>query len=131
MGKATMFTLMFAGLILVFYFTGLLQDTPNSVLLNLLLNPTALPTSSLLSQVALAVGGVVTAGVIIVGIFTGNLELAVMGSLTIWLLGVFWDILKVFSIVKDSVDSSIALLLFSPLFIVWVMTMVEWWRGKD
>lgn len=129
MGKLTTYILMMSGLTLLFYFTGLTDNTINSTLLTLLLNPSNLSTSALGTQISLVLIGIATAGIVI-GFFSQNSELILIAPFTIWLLGVLWDFLSVANKVY-SVNPVIAILFFSPLLLLFGVTIVEFWRGRD
>lgn len=130
MGKLTTYIIIMSGLMLLFYFTGLLGDTPNSALLDYLLSTEELGTSSFNTQLLLVLEGIVAVGIIVAAVFSLNVELVLMGTLAIWLMNLFWDFLKVFMAVY-SVNPVIAMLLFSPVMILYGVTIVEWWRGRD
>lgn len=129
MGKLTTYILMMSGLTLLFYFTGLTDNTINSTLLTLLLNPSNLSTSALGTQISLVLIGIATAGIVI-GFFSQNSELILIAPFTIWLLGVLWDFLSVANKVY-SVNPVISILFFSPLLLLFGVTIVEFWRGRD
>lgn len=130
MGKLTTYILIMSGLMVLFYFTGLLENTGSSTLLGMLLDPAGYKTSSLNTQILLVLTGIATAGIIVIGIVTHNVELALMGTLAIWILNLLWDFVAVFNKVYSS-NPVIAILLFSPILFLFGVTVVEWWRGRD
>ena len=130
MGKLAIYILVMSGLMLLFYSTGLLENTGSSTLLNMLLDPAGYKTSSLNTQLLLVLTGIATAGIIVIGILTRDVELALMGSLAIWILNLLWDFIAVFNIVY-SLNPIIAILLFSPVLLLYGVTVVDWWRGRD
>ena len=132
MGKLTTYILVMSGLMILFYFTGLLENTGSSTLLDMLLNPAEYSSedSEFSVQLLLVLGGIATAGIIVIGIVTHNVELALMGTIAIWILNLLWDFLAVFNKVYSS-NPVIAILLFSPVLFLFGITIIEWWRGRD
>lgn len=129
MGKFTTYILIMTGTIIISYFAGILPpETANSTLLNLVLDPQAYQNSALTLKAILAIEGITAAAIIVGFAISGNLELGVMTSATLFLLNLFWDILAIFNI-AFAVNEVFALFLFSPLMFLWVVTTIEWWRG--
>ncbi len=140
MGKMTTYMIMMSGLMLLFYFGGLLTvcfddglcegTTVNSVLLNLLLKPERMKSLTLGIKVILTLQGALASLIIAVGIFIKDVRLAVMGSLAIYFFNLGWDFLAVFTVVRE-VAPVLAVLLFAPVLLVYVLTIVDWWMGRD
>jgi len=140
MGKLTTYIIMMSGLMLLFYLTGLIQEctndglcettTPNSQLLNLVLKPQDISLTTLETNVELAIAGVGVVLVIAAGLFIGNVELAVMGSLSIYLISLFLDFLAVFNRIREA-NPVLALLFFAPIMFMYILIVAEWWRGGD
>lgn len=130
MGKLTTYVIMMSGLMLLFYFSGLIQDTGNSALLNLILSPENMPTSDLRLNLFLVLEGILAAAVITIGLVSGNIELALMGPYAIYLFNLFWDFLAVYQKVAES-NQVLATILFAPILILYMITIVEFWRGND
>lgn len=128
MAKLTKFLMMMSGLILLFYFTGQLVNTPNATLLNLALDSSAFQDSILYTKV-LAVLQLVAAAGIVVGTIVGQrVELVVVATFTIFLFNLFFDFIAIFAIVA-AVNPVIAILLFAPVLLIYFTTIVEWFRG--
>jgi len=130
MGKLTTYIIVMSGIMLLFYFGGLIDATPNSTFLNLLLSPEKIQTLTLYEKGILVLEGIGAAAIITLGILTRNIELAVMGPFAIYYFNLGWDFLAVFNKVR-SVNPVIAILFFSPMMILYVITILEWWRGRD
>lgn len=131
MGKLTTYALLITGLILLFYFTGLLENTGTSTLLNMLLVPQGFNDSTFQDRFTLALEGIaVIGGAILIGTITRNLELAVMGAFTLWLSTLLFDFTRVAMRVYAQ-NPVIAILIFSPLLFLLFLTLMEWWRGRD
>ena len=130
MGKFATYIMMMSGLTLLFYFTGLLGETANSTLLNLLLNPENIASTSFTTAILTAILGISTVGVIAIGLVTGNIELAIMSPVAAYMLALGWDFVSVAQVVIAQ-DKVIGILLFAPILLLYVITIIEWWRGRD
>ena len=140
MGKLTTYTLVMTGLLLLFYFTGLLQEcsddglceatSPNSQLLNFLMRPQNSRSSIIGQKGILVLEGVTAAALILLGLVIGNVELAVMGSFAIYYFNLGWDFLSVFNRVREA-NPVIAVLFFGPILFFYVIVIIDWWRGRD
>ncbi len=129
MGKAIQFMLVITGLMLLFYFTGLIQATPNTTLLNLLLSPENLATSGL--NIALfAVLSLEGITALIIGAVTRDLELSLMAGYVVFQFNLFWDSLVIFNVIRNA-NPILAILIFAPLYFVWFTIAAEQWRGID
>ncbi len=127
------------GLMLLFYFTGLIQEqtdegncegqTPNSKLLNILLQPQCMKDSTIGRKAVLVVGSVAGVLVIAAALFIPNIELAIMGSLAIYFLTLLWDFMVVFQKVWES-SPVFAILFFGPLMFIFIIVIIDWWRGR-
>lgn len=122
------YIIIMSGLMLLFYFTGLIDRTPNSILLNLLLDPVSFESTPLALNAVIALEAIL-ASVIVVGFaLAGNIELGVMSAFAIYIFNLLWDFMAVFAVVA-SANIVIAVLLFSPVLFLFVVIVLEWWRG--
>jgi hypothetical protein len=132
MGKLINTLVLMGGISLLFYFTGLLTDTASSGLLTLLLNPEGMQSSGLVTTI---IG--ITAGVlVVVSTFiarNSNSDTYLMIPLVTAFLSFGWDFLTVYNKVAASsaVGGMIAVLVFAPLLLAYVIGVVEWWRGVE
>lgn len=129
--QITTFVVLTTGLLLLFYFTGILTsaDTITGSMINATTNPEGFKASDLYTDVWGFITAGILVGVIIVGYFTKNIELAIMSSVVGVLGVVLFDIIKVFQKVAG-VHMAIALLIFSPLVALLLFALVDWWRGR-
>lgn len=128
------------GLMLLFYFTGLIQDctgdglcentTPNSQLLNLALNPQSIRESSLGVKILLSIEGLALIGAAVLALFYSRIELAILSTVAIYLFNLLFDFIAVYNTVREA-HPVFAILLFAPLMVVYAITVIEWWRGND
>lgn len=116
---------LFSGVSLIFYFTGLVDSNP---FIDILLRPQNLSTSSLYLAIFTAIAGV--AAVIVIGFSTKNSELAVMSAVTAAMIPVLWNFTSVFLTLYE-INEVLALLFFAPLMFLFVMNIVDYWRGRD
>jgi len=127
MSRMTTFVIMMVGITLLFHFMGLIENTPNNTLLNLALDPEGVNNDPFFTKVLLAVEGIAIVGAIILGAIR-NFELVTMGPFVVILINLLLDFISVFSVVYASIGV-LAILIFSPLFIVYLLTAMDWWRG--
>lgn len=128
MGKFGNYLLMMAGLVLLFYFAGYVENTGTSVFLNFLLSPESFQTSSLVSKVVAALSGIGAIATIVVGFTVNNAELAAMGPPSILFFNLSWDFVQIVSVIS-AVNPVLSILLFGPFLLLWIATVLEWWRG--
>ncbi len=131
-GKLTTYLVILSGMILMFYFTGILpSDTPNSAFLDLVLNPERFFSHSLTSRMILAVEAVGLGGAVIAGLIFGrNILLAAKSPFIIFFFNLGVDIVAIFGQVA-SVNRVIAVLVFAPFIILFIISIIEWWGGQD
>ena len=139
MGKLTNYLIIMSGILLLFHFGGLMgtaSDTcnsanPNNALLCLLLSPEDLPnTEFAINKVVFALQGI-GLGIIIIGAaVTGNLELALVAPVAIFMFNLLWSFLDVFNKLRE-INPVFAVLIFAPILIMFVVTILDWWRGRD
>jgi len=130
MGKFTTYMLLTTGIVLLFYFGGLLTGTATSTVLTLLLHPESLQnwsgTTILFASISTAA---IFAG-IIAGIIVRNVELAIMSAIVPVFAAFGWDIIQVYLVLAAEIPV-LAILFMSPVMFVYVMSIVEFWRGRD
>lgn len=127
MNKAYTYLFIMSGIMLVFYFAGL--STEAGTLLSYLLEPENLNSTSMWITIVSAIGAASVAG-LIVGISTRNVELAAAAPIALFLLTLGFDFIKIF-IYMASLNSVLAILFFSPLMLLYPLTILEFWRGRD
>lgn len=120
------------GISLLFYFGGVLTDTANSALLDMLLNPERFQTAELVTKAIAALG-------ILIGISTlvfrqnngAAIDQYLMISFVYLFLSFGWDFLSIYQQISSVGPTAqvIATLIFGPIMIMYVMSIVEWWRG--
>ena len=130
MGKMIKYVLLLSLVLLLFHFGGLIEDTPVSVLIKLLLNPKSIVKENFYVVIAAALAFVATAGIIIGSLATTRTELVVKVGVVEFLIVIGWDLLVIFNKLA-LMNIALATLIISPLLIVYLLTAVEWWMGRD
>lgn len=141
MGKITTYLIMMSGLVLLFYFGGLIQvcegdglceaTTPNGKLLDMLLKPENMRQSTLGDKIiGLLAGLAVVGSLVLSGFLYERLEFAATAAFTGFLFNVAWDFIAVFNVVRES-NPVLAILLFAPFLLVFIPTILEFFRGRD
>lgn len=129
MAKLTTYLLVMSGIILLTYFFGLLENTATSGLLNLLLNPSDAGKSNIYIQIVLVVELAVLVGATVFSL-TQRTDFPLIALLVMPLINFGWDFMAIYAIMA-SVNVVAATLIFSPVFLVYILTVIEWWRGVD
>lgn len=124
MNQMTTYILVMCGLTLLFYVMGL---TPTNPMLNLVLAPQSMSTSTFVVTILVALTSV---SGIIFGFVSRNVEIQAMSAVLPILVTVLWCFTEV--IIRVAAYSTLAsALLFGPMILLFVMTAVEYWRGRD
>lgn len=125
--KFANYLLFMAGLTLLFYFFGLIDGGATDTFIDVLLNIQNAQTSTkMLLFIGLPVGVLLAAaGALVLGF---RADLVVFAPLVALLLGFGWDFLVVFNTIA-SISGVFAILVFAPLMLLWILTVLEWWRG--
>ncbi len=116
-----------AGTSLLFYFFGLIDGGATDTFINLLLSPENLSSSQ-------KIGGLLGIAAGVLGVAFGSAVLGFRADIVIFapivatLFGFGWDFLTVFLKLKDA-SPIFAILVLAPLILLWVVTVLEWWRG--
>lgn len=108
----------------------LIDNTGTSILLSWLADPSNLFTSSFFTNLSAILTLFAVVG-IAAGIFLSQKtdQAALIGITSLFFL-VGWDILAIYNELKE-INSDFAILLVSPFLLVYMLTVIEWWRGRD
>lgn len=129
MGKLTTYLIIMIGVITLFHLFGLIENTGTSLLVNLAFNPENIKTMPMYSIIVTALTAIIGVAVSLFATKDKS-DFAITSLIVTGLLNLGWDFLAVFNVVKA--ESTIAaVLILSPLMIVWFFTVIEWWRGVD
>lgn len=138
--QLTTYILAMTGITLLFYFGGIAQEcvgdglctstTPTSLILNMALNPQNMLDSTLYARITLLISGLGSIAAIILGFVNRNPELIGRNLIGSYLLVIGFDFLGVFQKVYQQ-NAVLAILIFSPLFIMYIITVVDWIGKND
>jgi hypothetical protein len=127
MGQSTTtYLLLFSGLSLLFYFAGLVEDSNPFIII--LLHPENMTTTAFYATLLTAIGGGAT--VIFIGWVTKDLELAAMTAVTGAMIPLLWNFIAVFSKMY-AINAVLSLLFFAPILLLFIVNMIDFWRGRD
>jgi len=132
MGRMAVYLVICSGLLLLFYFGGLLEGSASTtnLLLNAVLNPESLADAPIEAIGVAAITALALGGIFAGAFFAGNLDLIALSSFTVFLLNLLWSFYDVYLRIAES-NRVIALIIFAPLLLLLILTAVEWWRGRD
>lgn len=118
------------GIMLLFYFFGILSGTISSTLLDAVLNPQNLESSPLYLQV-ISVSTLVFAAVSALFARSEKSEFFYIFPIVTILFTFGWDFLVVYQTLAavSEIGGVIAILFFGPIMLMYVISVVEWWRG--
>lgn len=128
MAKLANYILLLSGISLLFYFMGILVDTPSSFLLSLILNPANLQATPWWVVTLSITGVIVTGGVIFVGWVATKSELWVFAPLLPLFFALGWDFIAIFAEL-NSINPILAVLFIGPILFVYTLMVIEWWRN--
>jgi hypothetical protein len=124
-----------AGIMLVCYFGGVMpDDATTGALLSIVLNPGSLENTDWVNIVIgnglIALG--VTLGTVALARFTPGDFYVVIPFVSV-LFSFGWDFLQVFLALfaLGGVSSGIAVLIFGPIMVMYLVSVVEWWRTSQ
>jgi hypothetical protein len=130
MSKLSGQIVLLSGLILLFTLFGLTNES--SSLVAFLLNPTDYTNSQLFIQLSWMVAIITGAGVVSYFVSSGNRMdfAAVAGMVGVFMLYIK-EILSIFSALASNGTGGtiIGAIVISPMIILYIVAVVEWWRG--
>lgn len=131
MGIARVYLITIFGLMILFYVMGLLGESPNTTILNILLQPENIPdqNSGFSLKWILVLEGIAAAVLSVSLVTSGRGDLAVKAPFAIYLANLIWDIILVFQSCYSAAPL-LSLLFFSPVLLYFPIAMLEWWSGQ-
>jgi len=134
MGKLINFITILIFIDLLFLVTGQLTlDSPTSVILNGLQDPSILLTTNLWTLVFVGVASLsalAVTSVVIAGIATRNSDIVIFFAMA----GTFALLVPDFILIYNhlaSINQPLAILIMSPIVTLFALVVLEWARGKD
>lgn len=138
MGNFKTYILLMTAVILLFHLTGLIPEvTPNSLLIQTVLHPDQLlpsadnPSILPLASKILIIISLIGVGGIIASVFVTSISDTILfTTLTAYLFTLGWDFIVIYNRIND-VSPLFATLFIAPIFLMYVFTVIEFWRGRD
>jgi hypothetical protein len=130
MGKATTYLAVISVIIIGFHFAGLIQDTPISWFMAALLEPQNLHNNSFFTELEGILALFAGAGIVIGSILSSKIEQGATIAFTSLLFIIGWDMLAIYGILRQT-NEMLAIILISPFLTIYLLSVIEWWRGKD
>lgn len=129
MSRFAGYIVILCGLVLIFNMFGL--STGSTAIVNTLFNPENYSGSALYTTLIVIIGLFTAASAIslfVSGSF--KIDFIAIAPIVLLLLGLLAELLSIFSTIAKGSRAG-ALLIFSPLMILWIITTIEWWRGVN
>ncbi len=105
-------------------------DIPGTALFQFVTNPGVWDTSGFLSAIISDITLLVGAGLIVAGTFATRSDIFLFAGMATLFISFGKPLAELFTIISTSYNSTIAMLLVSPIIIIYVMICVAWWRGR-
>ena len=125
MGRMATYVLIISAFMIVFYIGGLI---PENSMINILLNPETLRTNLYLQ--VLTTMGSIGIGTAIVTSLAGKNELAALIAFTTLFGSIILEFFSIYTAIA-SYNKILAFIVISPLCLLLILTVLEWWRGRD
>lgn len=132
MARMLIYVFILASVILGFAYAGLIPDGFTGTLLAALRDPSSITRLTPIAGIILAIVAFAGAAGVAAGfVFPTKLDLPVMAILVPLFLGFTADLIMIWIVMKNGVGEMLSTLLISPLILCYVLTIFEWWRGRD
>jgi len=118
---------------LLFHLTGLIQGTPNSNLLALVMNPERIVDSSpgsMWTIISAAISAAVIAGAAFGSAVMYRTNMVFKATIAALLLTFVPDIIVLFNTLSRDVSPVLAIIICGPLALISLIILVEWWAGE-
>jgi hypothetical protein len=132
MGKLATMMIIMTGIVVLMHLTQIItidNDTPNSTLLNIILNPESFQDSPFHLRAILITEAIALAGIAALALVVRS-DFLLMAALIPPFFNFGWDFLIVYRALAEA-SPTIALIIFSPIMVFYIVTVVEWWRAMD
>jgi len=134
MGKLISFVSFLIFVDIIFIITGQnIPNSPTSIILNAVIDPTNIKTSQLfvvLFGVAGIAGLAALSGVSTGIVSRAGVDIIGFAAIAATLVLLVGDFLAIFSFLKN-INPTLAVIIMSPITAIFVITIAEWLRGKD
>ena len=133
MAKLAKYLLITSGMLLLFYFGGVVENNGTSTLLSLLANPSNIGNAGVLSKVAFGaiVAALAITGIVVLGNYFQRPDLLILGGVALLFFDLILGMLEIYNkIISINPDYTIfAVLLFAPILVLLFMAIIDWWRA--
>lgn len=133
MGKLVSYISILVAIDLLFLITGQLgTDSTTSIIIGSILDPSSITFANLWKTLILAagIGGLTLAAGVFTGIISRASEVIIFIPIALGLSVLVGDFISVFNYLR-SFNLVLATLVMAPIIIIFVVTILEWLRGKD
>jgi len=135
MAKLAKYLLITSGLLLLFYFGGVITQDYGGITINLLkilLDPENISWNSLLSSITL--GSILTivaaTGIAIAALAFQRPDMVILAPIVM----LFRDLILALVDIYNQIPATfkpVGVLIFAPIIVLLFMVMIDWWRGVD
>lgn len=131
MGRLISFVTILIFIDLLFLVTGQLTlDSPTSVILNGLQDPSILLTTNWWTVLVVGLSALAVTSAVIAGIATRNSDIVIFFAMAGTLVLMVGDYLVIYNHLA-SINKPLAILIMSPVITLFTLVVIEWARGKD
>ena len=133
MGKLVSYISILVAIDLMFLITGQLAgDSPTSIIIRAFLDPANIKTSAFWSTFLGIVGiaGIAATAGVTSGIVTRGIDVLAFTAMALALSLLIGDFVTIY-VFLSSLNRVLATLVMAPILMLFVVTIVEWLRGKD
>jgi len=123
MNQMATYVVIMTGLMVLFYIFGI----GTAPLLDLLQHPESMSVTSFFANITV---GLLTSAGLVLGLVYRNAELAAMSAVLPVVINVLWFFTNVVYVIM-SINAVLGMIVFTPLMFLFMMTVVEYWRGRD
>ncbi len=131
MGKLISFVIMLIFIDLLFLATGQLTlDSPTSAIINSIQDPTILLDTNWWTILITGLSGLALTTAVVAGFVTRSSDIAIFFVMAGTLALLAGDFLFIYNHLA-SINTPLAILIMSPIIVIFTLVIVEWARGKD
>lgn len=112
--------------IIVFNLLGILNGGVFSAMYTMITNPSGMNQT----YFYLTLVSIISAGIVTTYVGSYRADMAVIGPFLLLLIPMGWDVLQIV-ILLTSVHPALGVIIGGPTMFLYIITIVEWWRGTD
>lgn len=130
MGRFALMLTIITTILIVFHLGGILSNTPISWLISFIVKPQNYGNFELYQQITSAIALASGAGIIAGSIIQQRAEILMIGAVATACFFILGDFVGLFLILAE-VHVALALLIIAPVTLIFMFTIVTWWRGVE